>query len=419
MHDHLRQSVRALLALGTALLLAESGVAQKRGKIPKWKIDPYTKNDPKALKQAGYVSLGPFDVGCIGDQKTPTTQIEERLPHVEIRWIETAHFRLGCNLPQWTVPQDMTTRKKIRAELEELQKKLPKVKPKSRRLDPWLRAHLYAHRLEKLYGEVQDLFGTKDSDFPKDQSEVIRKPGARYMGVGPFLGMRDKYNVLIFEKLATHQLYLNTFIGRNTKFPQRWHFKEVGSMMLCIATECDDARLKHDTAMHCSIAFNVSQLLLDGFRYYAYDLPVWIREGFGHYWCRRVSPKWPSFDQQEGGVADMNKKWNWPPYVRGLVVSGKKLSSMADIVKWRNFGKINFPDHTAIWSRMDWLISQGPEKFQTFIFGVKGRVDDQWLPDQTDLVGATRKALKEAYGLTTLNFDDRWSTWVKETYPSK
>ena len=68
---------------------------------------------------------------------------------------------------------------------------------------------------------------------------------------------------------------------------------------------------------------------------------------------------------------------------------------------------------------MDWLMSQGPEKWQKFLFAVKGRVDKDWSPDQTDLVGAVRTALKEAYGLSILNFDDHWAKWVKETYPSK
>ncbi|MCA8947905.1 MAG: hypothetical protein KDE27_00285 [Planctomycetes bacterium] len=387
--------------------------------LPKWKIDPYTKNDPEAMKAAGYVSFGPFDVGSVGPTPTTTTQIEEKLPYVRILWIETEHFKLGCALPAWTVPMELETRKKIRAELEELEKKLPNVKSKTRQLDPWLRAHLFAHRLEKLYVDVRDLFGVKDADFPADEGKVIRMPGAVYMGMGPYLGMKKKYIVLLFEKLETHQTYLGTFIGRNTKFPQRWHFKEVGSLMLSIAEGCDGGKLSDDTAMHSSVYFNTAQLLLDGFRYYTYDLPVWIREGFGHYWGRRASPKWNSFDQQEGGVADMKSTWKWEPYVRNLVITRDKIAPFSEVIQWRNFGDIQFNDHTAIWSRMDWLMSQGAEKWHKFVFAVKGRVDANWFPDQTDLVGATREALKDAYGLSVLNFDDRWVEWVKENYPSK
>jgi hypothetical protein len=87
---------------------------------------------------------------------------------------------------------------------------------------------------------------------------------------------------------------------------------------------------------------------------------------------------------------------------------------------WRDFGDIAFNDHVAIWSRMDWMMSQGPEKWQKFLFAVKGRVNPKdWSADQTDLVGATREAIQDAYGVTPLNIDERWGTWVKETYPTK
>ena len=92
--------------------------------------------------------------------------IDDFLQYVQILWIETPHFRIGINLPAYTVPMDPVIRAKIRDELTRLAEKLPRVNPKARRLDPWLRAHLVAHRLEKLYAETQSLFGVKDEDFP-------------------------------------------------------------------------------------------------------------------------------------------------------------------------------------------------------------------------------------------------------------
>ena len=80
---------------------------------------------------------------------------------------------------------------------------------------------------------------------------------------------------------------------------------------------------------------------------------------------------------------------------------------------------ITYNDHIAVWSRFDWLMSQGPAKWQKFLFTVKGRVDANWFPDQSDLVGATRDGLREGYGLSPLNFDERWAEWVKATYPAK
>lgn len=410
--------MRTLIPALVVLVLASPALAQA-GKADKAKrIDPYTKNDPEVMAKLGYVSFGPFRFGSIADKPTDSTQIDTSLEFIQIRWVETKHFRIGLNLPDWPVPMDPETRGKIRRELEELQKLLPSVNPKTRTLDSWLRLHLTAMRLEKLYSETSTLFGVKDEDFPASPDKVVASPGARYMGYGPYLGMRDKYLVFVTEKLGPYQRYMKAFIGRDTAYPQRWHFKESSSLLAGMALESDQFPLKHDTALHCSLAFNVGQNLLDGFRYYSYDLPVWIKEGFGHWNSRRISGDWPSFDQNEGSIADMKVIDRWEPYCRQLL-AGNKITPFVEAAAWRDFGNIKFEDHVAVWSRIDYLLSLGPEKWQKFLFGVKGRVDANWSPDQSDLVGATRESLQAAYGISMLDFDRRWAEWVKATYPAQ
>jgi hypothetical protein len=407
--------MRRIANLLLAALAALPAVAQDgKEKTPKWRLDPYTKNEP----EAGYIGFGPFAFGNLADKPVTSKQIDDSLEFVQILWIETPHFRIGTNLPEWPVPEDPVTKKKIRTELEELQKKLPKVNPKTRTLDPWLRAHLTAQRMEKLYAETQKLFGVTDADFPADPAKVQRIPGARYMGYGPYLGMKDKFLVLAIEKAASFELYMKNFLGRPNRNAQRWHFKESGSILITLPLESNEFPLKHDTALHCGLAFNVSINLLDGFRHYGYELPVWIREGFGHWNCRRVDTKWPSFDQNEGAMADIKLVDKWDVLCRSLI-QNNKVANFATVSSWRDFGDIKFNDHVACWSRVDWMMSQGPEKWQKFLFAIKGRVDDKWAPDQTDLVGALRDAMKEAYGVSALNVDAKWSEWVKATYPAQ
>jgi hypothetical protein len=225
--------------------------------------------------------------------------------------------------------------------------------------------------------------------------------------------------VLVFDKCASHQAYMKAYLGRDSPHPQRWHFKETSSILITLGCDSAEFPLKHDTALHCGLAFNVSQNLMDGFRYYAYDLPVWIREGFGHWNWRRIDPKWPNFDQNEGAIADIKMIDKWEPYCRGLLGHEGKFASFPEAMGWRDFGKIAFNDHVAIWSRMDWLLSQGPEKWQKFLWSVKGRVDANWSIDQSDLVGATREALQQAYGVSVLEFDRKWAEWVRATYPAQ
>lgn len=410
--------MRTPTSLSLLLLAALAPAQAKTDKLPKWRVDPYTKNEPELMAKLGYLNYGPFRFGNIADNPVDTNQIDASLEHVQILWVETKHFRIGVNLPQWPVPMDPETRGKIRKELEELEKLVPAINPKTRVLDPWLRLHLTAARCEKLYAEVSTLFGVKDEDFPADASKVVSGVGARYMGYGPYLGMKDKYLVLLFEKTGPYQQYLKTYVGRDSKTPQRWHFKESSSILIAFPTEDEQFSRKHDTATHCSLAFNVGQNLLDGFRYYSYDLPVWIREGFGHWLERRIDPKWPNYDQNEGSIAEMKTIERWEPLCRNLIASGK-VTPFAEVIAWRDFGDIKFNDHVAVWSRMDYLLSQGPEKWQKFLFGVKGRVDANWAPDQTDLVGATREALQQGYGIPVIDFDRRWGEWVKAHYPAQ
>ena len=425
----MRPSIHSLLLV--ALLTAATARAQdEKEKLPKWRIDPYTKNDPELMAKAGYLNYGPFAFGNIADKTVSSKDIADTLEYVPILWIETRHFRLGVELPEWPVPLDPPTRGKIRGELEELQKKLPKVNPKARVLDPWLRAHLIAQRCEHLYAETQKLFGVTDADFPSDPSKVIATPGARYMGYGPYLGMKEKYLVLVVTKQSTFQQYMKKYLGQNSKFAQRWHFKMEdastqtgqtqtagkGSILITLPVESDQFPVKHDTALHCALVFNTSQNLLDGFRCYHYNLPVWIREGFGHWNSRRIDPKWPNFTGDEGGFPDIKVVDRWEPLCRSLLAANK-ITPFPEVAAWRNFTDLKFPDHVGIWSRMDWMMSQGPEKWQKFLFTVKGRVDAKWFPDQSDLVGATREGLQAAYGVTMLDFDTKWTEWIKANYP--
>jgi hypothetical protein len=412
------RSIAARTALLCCLALCVVALPGQRRR-DKWKVDPYTDNDPKRMAKAGYVNYGPFEFGSLGVDMVPSTSIAETLSYAEIIWMETEHFRFAIELPKWQVPTEAATKKKLRAELTELKKVLPKINPKTRRLDPWLRAHLTAYRMEKLYDETMALFGVTDASFPQDPKNVIVDAKKTYMGYGPYLGMRGKYLVLVVEKGATYQQYLKKYIGRDSRMPQRWHFTDASALFFGCPTESNDFPLKHDTALHCALAFNVSQNLLDGFRYYAYDVPVWIKEGFGHWNSRRIDGKWPSFDQNEGSIADMKKLQKWKPFAKAMVGKTDKYAPFPTVAAWRDFGSITFNDHVMVFSRMDYLMSQGPEKWREFLMTVKGRVDANWQADQKDLVGATRQGLKDAYGLSFLNFDERWAAWVKATYPSR
>ncbi len=406
-----RRPMKAFPLAAALLCLCLPGSAQKRKKLPRWKIDPYTRNDPKAMAKAGYVSFGPFPLG----DAHGTEEVEKALAKAKIRWVETAHFRIGSTLPAWTLPFDPKIKKKYRAELTELKKKLPRVKPKTKRLDPWLRLHLFAHRCEKLYADFCRRMKVTDASFPDKPGTYIDN---KYMGEGKFLGMKQKYVVLLFDKLTDHVRYLSTFVGTTQKFAKRHHFKNFGSLLICTAAELEDGRLKNDVAMHCHVVWNVTHNLIDGYKLYHVDIPVWFKEGAAHWFGRRVDPKWNNFDQNESSTADMRRTWRWEVAVRRMIDSDK-YAPFADASRWRDYGQISFYDHLAIWSRIDFLMKTfGDEGFRKFLDIMKappGNGAD--LTSSKEIIKVQRKAMQEAFGMGPLSFEMKWKEWVKKTYP--
>lgn len=399
-----------------AALATAPANSQKKQRTPKFKIDPYTKNDPVLMKKAGYVSYGPFPFGEHGSKLVDTQYIEKHLDYAEILWVETAHFRICSTLEAYPIPNELETRRKIRAELEQLKKKLgKKVNPRARVLNRWLRLHLTAQRMENLYAELQSWLQVKDTDFPKNSKAKIY--GETYMGEGPYVGMANKYLIMVTDKSSTYFDYLKSFTGLQSKFGQRWHFLKEGALYYGVASDLNNGALRHDTALHNDLIFNITINFIDGFRHYSYDLPVWIREGLGHWFERRNSPKWNTFDQDEAAPFKPSSKWKWKPYVRQLL-NGKKWSKFSELIQWRHYGEINFIDHVMIWARIDFLMSFGKPKFKAFMFEIKGRWDQKLQrSDHSDLVGAVRDALRKAYGLSTINFDKRFRAWALENYP--
>ncbi len=264
------------LALGLALGLAPPltpnvAPGQSQGK----NVDdpancPWCHNDPELLKKAGLVNHGPFEYG-----KWDVAKVHEIIPEVDIRWIETEHFRIGFGLGTQKVK--LEEKKKILAELLRLKEFFPDIKPEIQILDPWMRTHIYAQRCEDIYKRFIDIAHLGDRKFKGSEGGQ----GAGYMGEGPFLGMKQKYEVLVLPNEAAHLAFLMAEAGLPIRKSQRWHFIE----RCCISIIChaQQGRLRTDQALHGHIAFNLAHNLLDGMNHYSYDTPVWYHEGLAHF----------------------------------------------------------------------------------------------------------------------------------------
>jgi len=169
------------------------------------------------MRAAGIVSHGPFEFG-----REDTAAIDALIATADIKWIETKHFEIGIGLGTYKVRTE--ERNKLREELGRMAAVLPEVSAKAKLIDPWLRAHLYAQRAEELYARFLEIVRVDDAAFP-DGTRVWDQT-YKYMGEGPYLGMKGKYEVLLLASEGESRLFLERQFGAINRETQRWHLPD-------------------------------------------------------------------------------------------------------------------------------------------------------------------------------------------------
>jgi hypothetical protein len=396
---------RGLFALLFVLLCASVGLGQSSKKKPNDPSQcPYCENDPELMKAAGIVSHGGFRFG-----KAPRTtkDTDELLVTAEIRWIETEHFRIGFALGEHTVKFE--EKKKILAELTRLQKVLPAVKPNSNPLNAWLRIHLYAQRCEEIYQRFLAITQSAGTTFA-DGTGVWT---GTYRGEGPYLGMKEKFELLILPSEAMHVAWLLEHEGLRIKNTQRWHFFQEGLMTVSIHAQ--QGNLRQDPALHGHVAFNLAHNLYDALNHYSYDTPIWLHEGLAHFMEREIDPRNNSFDSGEGAVADMTSKANWRPEVLKLIASGEA-PRMAELMAVKSYSELKLVHHFVTWSIFDFLQRVRPTETAKFMWALKQNYNAQGIPTGDNLHEWHRTKFKEIFGWSYQEFDDQWRAWALSFY---
>lgn len=396
-------------------VLALGGLSAAQGEIkPFPPVDPYTKDAPDAKTKAGYTSFGPFRFGDAGT----TAEVEEKLGGIPLIWVETEHFKLGSGLPEYTVPDDPQEKERLKAELERLAARLPDVKTKLKKVDPWLRLHLYAQRLEELYRRFLQEFGLEEGQFPNAPPDPKKRPTGPYMGQGRYLGMSSKYTVLLFDKKSAHARYGNLYLGQELKGPTRWHFPAIDAWLFLTASEFLEGAYANDSALACDVQSGVSQNLALGYRGYRVSLPFAVSEGIAHWFSREFDPRYHIFSGFDQTKIRLKEEWNWAPLVRKRV-EHKAYPTLAEMLLWSDADALEWADHLMLWSRMDhWMARED---------GVAGRLlhalkePPATPPADTPEARAerARATIEQTTGSDLEQLDTQWSEWVLKTYPKK
>jgi len=383
-----------LLALLLAAGLTAAVPAQVRGRCT------VCGNDPALLARNGY-GHGPFPFG-----RSDSAAIEKDFFWKPV-WIETPHFRLALDLPSWKVPE--RERKAYRAELTRLKERWPAIKPKARTLDPWLRAHLLADRVERFYADFQELVGRSEESFWDADKNYLQ-------GLGPYLGMHEKYEVMVFQQEGPFREYMERTWGLTYVKPQRWNI--IDRKCLWFGMNLEQEHVRHDQYLHNIVLHNLAINLLNGYLFYGFDMPIWIKEGLAHWAARRNDPRFNSFDTVEGAFVEKKSLERWAPEVRKLVAKDKA-ASFASLLRRMSFAELSFDDHLIVWSKVQFLIEHDREKFGRFLTVLKGRRTAAGIPDGSKLDDAQREAFKDIWGWTLQQAERHWVDWVLATYPVK
>jgi len=364
---------------------------------------PYCRNDAALLRAAGLVSHGPFPFA-----KDDSGKVRALLSPASTIFLESAHFRIGSSLDLYGVSDEEDRRQ--RAELALLRRHLPAVPERTRKLDPWLRLHLYALRAEAFYERFQKILGVADADFPAE-----RDPEKPYMGEGPFLGEKQKYEILLHETTDAHADFLLHYTGTRVRNSERWHFQERHAIHLSVP--CVDT-LRRDKGLHPHVVHGLAHMLLAGYKHYSYEPPLWIDEGLAH-WCEReVDPESNTFDADESVGSLSLTESNWEGLALRILYRGKA-EPLANLIRKNAFADLDVNDHVVCWSKVDFFLRTRPKEFSTLLGRLKGRLDAKGFPAGRDLVGVQRDAFKELLGGSFADFDREWEEWVRKTYAAR
>jgi len=369
-------------------------------------VDPYTEGDDELLERLGYLGHGPFATAG----PSTSLEIERVLGGVPILWVETEHFQLASTLRTYRLPGDKQENDKLAEELEQLEERLGRLKPPRNELDPWLRLHLYAQRLEELYADFCRTFGVDAEDFG---------PEVEGGGEGPYLGQREKFLVLVLQKSSSLGRFTRRFTGEEQDFAYRFGFTDGGYVFAVAAEALLDAGLDLDASLHCYVAWSVVTNFCDAYRKSWGRVPPWFKYGLSHRASREIDPRWALYEGAEVLNDLREDAWRWQPRVRGLVVN-EVFPPWGEMLAWKDWSEMNQRAHMMAWSCVDWLLEREDARPAAFLAAVTDPLPEGvWQVAPEESLARQRAGLEAAFGSSVEDLDSAWRKHVKRRYERK
>jgi len=402
--------VRLVLLCLAIVTCTNPANAQKEDDDKEYRKDPYTENIEDVWRGAGYEAMGDFAWA----DGHGTVNIEDAIGEEKIIFIETKHFKIGCCLPEYTISrEDKVEKEKLYEELDELRKLIPNIPKRAKKIDKWLRLHLFAMRAEKLYSQIQEILQVSDDDFPTGPGQL--KDG-RYMGEGPYLGMKSKFTLLFFDKESSLGRYRTAFMNQTGTIPIRHMFPADGTLLYACASQNDG--LFSDTTMHCAMVYAVTQNILDGYRHYHHSMPTWLPLGISHYLARKIDMKRNYFTDKRLYSSDDKNIWKWDTKARKRV-DHEIAVTYGEMQGWKQPSTLSYNDHVMAWSRVDFLLDQHPDWVAQWLFRMQDKFADVLVPSAEQLSERDNEVVNEIFVFKKGDFESNWANWVLKNYSKK
>lgn len=380
---------RLLLCLGFLLALTSLAHAQRK-----------KSDDARPLSEAGVLSQ---EAQPIGDPAMGV--FAEQFPGEEWHYLETAHFRVASSLEAMKL--NAKDRKRLAPELELLAEFFPELGTKPKKLEPEVYLVLMGIRLEKLYSEFQGLAQVTDADFP--ESRAAQAGQGEYMGDGPYLGEREKYEVVLHADRLDHFEFTEKQRGVRFNDTMRWHNRSPSKLI--VSMPCVDGDLRNDRWLWPHLAHNVAHMLFDGFKFFAYDPPLWLAEGMALWFEKRIEPESWTRDGGEGVFFEPDRSKDWAEDARKLVRK-KENTSVAKLLAARGPADLDRAANVTAWSITCFLIEKHPDEYAKLIGAVKAQLDEKGFPTGRKLDALQRDQFRDLWGWTPMALQEAWLAWV-------
>lgn len=369
----LRSLLLSLLVLGALPAQEDEPTRDDEDVTKEGPVDPFTKAEEKGMQALGVVAYGPFEWA----DSLRTTDLEKVLGENRILWLETPHFRIGCNLAGVRMPSEAKARKLVGEERKRLAKKWAKIPAGGSKISPWLRLHLYAQRCEEIYADYAQLIG-----HPLDAET--------------HLGKKHKFLVLLFQKRSDLARYLDRFCGKRSEQSQR-HLHGSGHYSIVVSAERDET--DDPAAVQARFRFLLVQMFTDA----TGTMPYWTSYGLAHWYERQVPSNIINCGIRDDEHVDPMQQHEWHKKVLARCKRDDLYIPFRDLCGLTDLG---YYGHIQAWSRIDYLMDLDREKLGQFVLGMNGSYS----------FDRQEQMLQQLFGMDADTFDEKWRAWVLKKY---